>query len=211
MHERLVVVAHGSAAPAAAATIHRLLGALRADRPSVRVDLAFLDVVSPRLADVLDDRPTVVVPLLLSTGYHVQADIPAVVRSHPRTRVSPHLGPDPLLARALLDRLPGAPPDAAVVLVGAGSSRPDAAAELTTMAGRLGDVLGRAVPLTTIDAGLGDRLRALAPVRVATYLLAEGHFHDRIRAAVDGIGTAAEPIGAHPALVELVWQRYDDT
>lgn len=209
MHERLLVVAHGSASPVGSATIRRVLDAVRARRPDVPVDLAFLDVAAPRLADVLDDRPTAVVPLLLSTGYHVQDDIPAVVADFPRTRVTPHLGADPLLASALADRLPPTPADATVVLVGAGSSRPGAADELAAVAELFQQVVGRPVRTTIADDHLPDRLRDLAPVRVVPYLLAEGHFHERIRAAATGLGPVGAPIGAHPALVELVWRRYD--
>jgi sirohydrochlorin ferrochelatase len=46
-------------------------------------------------------------------------------------------------------------------------------------------------------------------VRVATYLLTEGQFVDSLRAAADGLGTVADPLGVHPALVRLVWQRFD--
>ena len=50
----------------------------------------------------------VVVPLLLSVGYHVKVDIARAVKSrpgHPRRRAA---GPDPRLA-ALLDRACGRP------------------------------------------------------------------------------------------------------
>src|SRR4051812_47031522 len=111
MHDiapRLLVVAHGTASVAGAATTARLVDAVRAVRPPVEADLCFLDVASPRLSETLaamDERPTVVVPLLLSTGYHVQADIPSIVAPHLAVRVARHLGPHPLLVEALVDRL----------------------------------------------------------------------------------------------------------
>jgi sirohydrochlorin ferrochelatase len=46
-------------------------------------------------------------------------------------------------------------------------------------------------------------------VAVATYLLAEGFFADQVRAAAPGLPVTA-PIGAHPAVVDLVWRRYDE-
>jgi sirohydrochlorin ferrochelatase len=49
------------------------------------------------------------------------------------------------------------------------------------------------------------------PVEIATYLLAGGEFHEGLRQAAAGIATVAEPIGVHPALVQLVLQRYDET
>src|SRR5438132_276944 len=74
--------------------------------------------------------PTVVVPLLLSTGYHVLTDIPGIVSGRADVRVARHLGPDPRIADMLAERLAdarrGTP--ASTVLVGAGSSRPEAAA-----------------------------------------------------------------------------------
>src|SRR4051812_9619976 len=99
---RLLAVAHGTASPDGAATTARLLDAVRAARPDVAVDLCFLDVATPLLADALDERPTVVVPVLLSTGYHVQTDIPATTAARPNVRVARHLGPDALLVDALL-------------------------------------------------------------------------------------------------------------
>ena len=207
---RLLVVAHGTASAAGSATTARLIEAVSAARPHVRVDLCFLDVVAPRLPDALDERPTVLVPLLLSTGYHVQTDIPAAVAAHPATRVGRHLGPDDLLVDVLADRLGPVPAGARVVLVGAGSTRAGARAELDETARRLAARLGRDVAVLTMGDDLPAGLSARAPVAVAvaTYLLAEGQFVDTLRAAAPG--TVAPPLGVHPALVELVWRRYDD-
>jgi sirohydrochlorin ferrochelatase len=211
MHDnapRLLVVAHGTAAEAGAATTARLVEAVRAARPDVPVDLCFLDVVAPRLPDALDERPTVVAPLLLSTGYHVESDIPAAIAPYPAARVARHLGPHPLLVDALVDRLGAA--SGPVVLVGAGSSRPAARAELEETGRLLGERLGQLVPVLTMADDLRSAFRPLAPVRVATYLLAEGRFVDTLRGAADGLGSVAPPLGVHPALVRLVWERYDE-
>ena len=210
MKHRLLAVAHGTASAEGSATTARLIEAVRAARPEVPVDLCFLDVVAPRLADVLDGRPTVAVPLLLSTGYHVQTDIPAAVAGYPAVTVARHLGPDPLLVDVLLDRLP-AGPGGSVALVGAGSSRPEAAGELAEMGRQLSARLG--APVRTLT--LADDVRAVLtqlprPVRVATYLLGEGQFVVSLRTAADGLGSVGEPLGVHPALVRLVWQRYDE-
>ena len=207
---RLLVVAHGTASPEGSATTARLVDAVRAARPDVLVDLCFLDVVDPRLETVLDDRSTIVVPLLLSTGYHVQTDIPAAVAGYPTVTVARHLGPDPLLVDALLDRLP-AESGGSVVLVGAGSSRAEAADELAEMGTQLSGRLGLPVRVSNLGEDVRGALEQLpAPVRVATYLLTEGQFVTSLRAAAEGIATVAEPLGVHPALVQLVWQRYDE-
>jgi sirohydrochlorin ferrochelatase len=211
MESRMLVVAHGTASAEGSATTVRLVDAIRAARPRAAVDLCFLDVVAPRLSEVLDDRPTVVVPLLLSTGYHVQTDIPAAVAPHPTARVARHLGPDPLLADVLVDRLPDEPAGGTVVLVGAGSSRPEAAGDLAGMGDLLARRLGVSVEVTTLAADVRAVLTALPqPLRVATYLLTEGQFVDTIRTAADGLAAVADPLGVHPALVQLVWQRYDE-
>ena len=47
------------------------------------------------------------------------------------------------------------------------------------------------------------------PVQVASYLLAEGRFHDRLLAAAAGLASVAAPIGSHPDLVRLVLARYE--
>jgi sirohydrochlorin ferrochelatase len=207
---RLVAVAHGTASPTGSATTARLVDALRAARPDTSVDLCFLDVVEPRLPDVLDDRPAVVVPLLLSTGYHVQTDIPAAVARHPEVRIARHLGPDRLLVDVLVDRLPRAA-GGSVALVGAGSSLADAADELAAMGALLARRLGAPVRALTLAADVRGVLEQLPPpVRVATYLLAEGQFVTSLRTAAEGIATVGEPLGVHPALVRLVWQRYDE-
>ena len=65
-----------------------------------------------------------------STGYHVQSDIPAAVAPYPQVRVARRPRPHPLLVDALVERLEQASPDGAVVLVGAGSTRREAADEL---------------------------------------------------------------------------------
>lgn len=226
MHDTpvLLVAAHGTRSAAGVATTTSLVEAIRSARPSVDVRLCFLDVLQPSLAEALDSlasTPAVVVPLLLSAGYHVQTDIPAVVAGRPSVRVADHLGPDPLLVDALVDRLALARVSAetasarvgevaSTVLVGIGSSRAQARADVRAIADALAERLGRAVTVLTPGAELASALRSLpAPVEVVPYLLAPGEFVDTVRAAAAGIATVAEPIGVHPALVSLVLARYD--
>lgn len=214
---RLLIAAHGTESPAGSATTAALTRAIAAARPDVPVSLCFLDVAEPSLAEALDlePGPTVVVPLLLSTGYHVQSDIPAVVAGRPDVRVARHLGPDAALVEALADRLAearGERPPASTVLVGIGSSRSEARDELDECARRLSHRLHRDVPVLTMVDDLRAAFADLpAPVEVASYLLAEGHFLSKLRAAAAAAGevSVAEPLGVHPALVRLVLARYD--
>ncbi|WP_375477645.1 sirohydrochlorin chelatase [uncultured Jatrophihabitans sp.] len=217
MHERLLVVAHGTASPVGIATTEGLVAALAAARPDFPVELCYLDVAEPRLPQVLDDRPTIAVPLLLSTGYHAQADIPAACSPYPAVRVARHLGPHPLLVEALVDRLAESSPDpaASVVLAAAGSSRAEAATELAQTAQLLARRLGRPVETVTVADDLPAFFANRAhPLAVSTYLLAEGQFLSTLAGAVAAVGAVgsavAPPLGVHPALVRLVWQRYDE-
>jgi sirohydrochlorin ferrochelatase len=205
------MVAHGTASPAGSSTTAAVAAAVAAARPSVALSLCFLDVATPRLPDALAELPgpVIVVPLLLTTGYHVQSDIPACVAGRPDVLVARHLGPHPLLIDALVDRLPDGP--GGVALVASGSSRPEASDELAAVAALLGDRIGQHVPVLTMADDLRARLGSLpAPRRVATYLLAEGRFVDALRSSAAGLAGVADPIGVHPALVELVWLRYDE-
>lgn len=212
----LLVAAHGTRSAEGTATTHALVDAVRARASELDVRLCFLDVATPSLADALDElgrRPTVVVPLQLSAGYHVHTDIPAVVAGRETVRVTAHLGPDPLLIAALAERLERArgdgAPAASTVLAGVGSSRASARAELELAAARLGERLGRPVEVLAVDDTARDRLAQLPqPVEVAAWLLAPGTFEVLLRRAADGLARVSEPIGTHPALVELTLARY---
>ncbi|MGH8963531.1 MAG: sirohydrochlorin chelatase [Jatrophihabitantaceae bacterium] len=209
---RLLVAAHGTSSVAGSASTASLVATIRATRPALPASLCFLDVAAPSLAEALDTLagPVVVLPLLLSTGYHVQTDIPRVAAGRRGVRVARHLGPDPLIIDALIDRL-GPSSAATIALVGVGSSRPEARTEHGAAAGLLGARLGRPVTVVTLAEDVRAALVALAPsVDVATYLLAEGRFLDSLKASAAGIATVADPIGVHPALVSLVLARYDE-
>ena len=189
---------------------------LRDARPERDVTLCYLDVLEPSLRSALDSHPgaSVVVPMLLSTGYHVTQDIPKARAGRAEVRVAERLGPHPLLTSALIDRLTDGGGTGAdqIALVASGSSHSAAAVDLTRAADDLADRLQRPVVLITLDADPAGRIAALrrnGTVGVATYLLADGFFADRVRAAAPGLPVAA-PIGAHPAVVELVWRRYDE-
>ena len=219
MQQRLLAVAHGTAlrvGPPPRA--ERLVDAVRAAPAGTSPSTCASSTSSIRGCPTLlaaYDRPAVVVPLLLSTGYHVQTDIPGRRRRRTRrSRVARHLGPHPLLVDALVDRLAALPGDPASVR--AGRRRLDAArrprAELAETARLLGARLGTASRPrrwpTTCRAALAA---ARAPVHVATYLLAEGQFAATLRRRRRRRRRAvAAPLGVHPALVELVWRRYDE-
>jgi sirohydrochlorin ferrochelatase len=213
---RLIAAAHGTKSAVGLATLAELADRLRAARPRVDVELCYLDVAEPSLRAALDrySGPSVVVPMLLSSGYHVTQDIPTVTAGRPDVRVADRLGPHPLLSAALVDRLAEVAGETAdsIALAASGSSHPVAALDLAQAADDLADRMQRTVVPVTLDAAPAAQiaeLRRRGPVAVATYLLAEGFFADQVRAAAPGLPVTA-PIGAHPALVDLVWRRYDE-
>ncbi|MGH8920135.1 MAG: sirohydrochlorin chelatase, partial [Actinomycetes bacterium] len=117
MRPVLLVIAHGSRDPRHAATVHALTGRVRALRPGLRVETAFLDFNAPSVPQALSAlyadgvREVVALPLLLTRAFHAKADVPAVLeRSRAALpglslRVADVLGPSPLLTGALERRL----------------------------------------------------------------------------------------------------------
>jgi sirohydrochlorin ferrochelatase len=216
MNATLLVAAHGTVSAVGSATTRALVAALAQTRPTVGVELCFLDVAAPTLSEALDSLggDVVVVPLLLSSGYHVETDIPAIVTRHPGARVAAHLGPHPLVLQAVADRLHEARTSASsatTFLAAPASSRASARAEVLRAAEGLATITGREVRVLTLGTGLLAELESAAtPIEVAAYLLAEGTFLDDLRAATVDLGVVAAPIGVHPALVQLVLARYDE-
>jgi sirohydrochlorin ferrochelatase len=220
MTKPLIAAAHGTRSAAGLATMRRLIDLVRESRPGVEVDLCFLDVLEPSLRHRLEsaDGPAVVVPVLLSAGYHVADDIPSVASAHSRVTVARHLGPHRLITDALTDRLDeaGASDADVVALVGSPSRHPAASADLAGASADLARALARPVRVLALDDGLPDALSALAEsggrVAVAAYLLGAGVFHDTLRAhaAHAPVVAVTEPLGAHPAIARLVLRRYDD-
>ena len=74
-----MAVAHGTRDPAGPEVIADLLDDVRRRLPDVDVITSWVELGAPGLHEVMAGmgRPAVVVPLLLSTGYHVTTDVPA--------------------------------------------------------------------------------------------------------------------------------------
>ncbi|GLW08251.1 hypothetical protein Misp01_33810 [Microtetraspora sp. NBRC 13810] len=217
----LVMAAHGTRRRQGEEVLCGLRDLVRRARPGHRVELAYLEISSPGLAGTLAalDGPVVVVPMLLAGGYHVHVDLPAVLAAtRPDAAVARPLGPHHLLTGLLARRLgrAGLRATDAVILGAAGSSDAGALADVRAAARLLSVRLSRPVTAAFAAAGtpkLGetlDRLRSgPAPrVAVASYLLAPGHFQDRLLEC--GADLVAEPLGADPGLAELVWTRFDE-
>ena len=210
MSPTLLVVAHGTRDPNGVAENGRLVALVRELLPGVSVELCWLERAEPLFADVLatTDGPVVVVPLLLSTGYHVKVDIGQIVADRPNTVVTRQLGPDTRITAAVAERLPAGADD--VVLVASGSSDPEAAENLAEVARQLSELLGCPV-LPRVLSQQGWTADVPRGSRVANYLLAPGYFNDELhRLAASEFDSAgvADPIGAHPAVAAVVLDRY---
>ncbi len=113
----LIAVAHGSRDPRSAATMHAVVSGVAAACPELDVRLAFLDLSTPSVEQVVDavaaDGHThaVVVPLLLGKAFHARVDLPGLLAAagarQRRLRLTQAdvLGPDPRLIEALRDRV----------------------------------------------------------------------------------------------------------
>ena len=118
----LLAISHGTSSPAGQAAVAALVDAVARRLPGVTVRLGHVDVQQPDVAASLDalppEVPVVIVPLLLSAGYHVRVDLIQQSAGRDGAVIAPALGPDPRLVDALLSRLePLAPsPGDAVVL-----------------------------------------------------------------------------------------------
>jgi len=225
----LVLVGHGSRDPRALSTIRALIEKVRELRPSLPVHLGHIELNEPLLSDTLASLGTgdaVLVPLLLSRGYHVKQDIPEAAAASPaNTRVAAPLGPHPLLVETLHERLVEAGwrtrmtdtdrRSSGIVLAAAGSRDPEAAIDTRRTAGLLAERLG--VPVVPAYASAATptvphAVRALAArgrhrMAIASYFTAPGRFSTECAEAAPWI--AAAPLGAHPAMARLVLHRYD--
>jgi len=197
----LVLAAHGSTDPRFAEVIEALAEQVAASRPLLDVRVGYLEH-GPDLPSV-SEIGCVIVPVLLSSGFHVRTDIPARASG---AAVAKAIGPDRRLTTVLVRRLQAAgwKRERPLVLAAAGSSDLRARADVHQMARDLGDEVGMDVPA----AFLGEPDHTLAgAAAVASYLLAPGHFAAAI--AECGAAIVAEPLGADPLIAEIILDRYD--
>jgi len=234
----LLVIAHGSRDPRHAATVHALTGRVRAQRPGLRVETAFLEFNAPSVPRVLERLAAegagevIALPLLLTRAFHAKTDIPSVLREArarlPRLHIrqADVLGPSPLLDAALGRRLreagvrPGDLPRTGLVLASAGSSDPEAIAVIAEIARELRHTGWCAVRPAFASASLPrteDAVRALRAdgvrrVAVAPYVIAPGRLPDRIAAGAEAAGAdvLAGVLGPAPELARLLLDRYDE-
>lgn len=244
MTSALLIVGHGTRSPEGQEECAALLETVRARRPGRRVELGYLELCDPPIADVVaglvadgvDD--ITVVPLVLLGAGHAKGDVPAAIarerRRHPGVRFGygQPLGVHPDLVELVDTRLRGAVDEAhrhetAVVLVGRGTTDPDANADLAKIARLLWE--GRPWPLvepafislaspSVPDALKRSRRLGARRVVVVPYFLFTGILEQRIRdqAATWAAGvpdvevTSAGYLGPDVTVADLVLARTDE-
>ncbi len=232
----LVCLAHGSRDPRSAETINALVGEVRAMRPDLRIETAFLELAKPSFGTVVSKLvragfdEIVVVPLLLTEAYHAKVDVPTVVAEQCakheglRIRATQVLGLETGFLEVLDLRLRAALKDArvreldALVLAAAGSSDPLAnrsVARLARMWGSHHHLPVKAAFASTAPPATGEAVRAFRAegrrhIAVASLFLAPGFLPDRAAelALEAGAIAVSAPLGAHPELARVVLARY---
>ena len=188
-----------------------------------RVQVTFVDVLGPTPSEVLSgaDGPAIVVPAFLSRGYHVRTDLPTHVAAsgHPDVTVTPALGPSREVVRIVAQQLvkSGWRRGDSVILAAAGTSDQRASADLRTTAALLSVLIGSRVDLGFVATGEPQLREAVRRARarrghrrvaVASYLLADGLFQERLRAC--GADVVSSALSAHPGLARLVASRFHE-
>jgi sirohydrochlorin ferrochelatase len=222
----LVLAAHGSKDPRSAANARAVANRIRFMRPGLRVRVAFCELNTPRLADVLTPG-AVVTPLLLADAYHARIDIPRqIARCGVAARQADVLGEDDRLVAVLHERLAELgvstlDSELGVLVTAIGSTHSAANARTAQVARKLTagtQWIGTTTAFATgsgpsvAEAATALRRRGARRVVVAPWFLAPGLLPDRIakHAAAEGIPMAA-PLGAHRLVAETVLDRFDET
>jgi len=232
----LVALAHGSRDPRSAATIKALVAEVKALRPDLRVETAFLELSKPSFDTVVDRLvkagfdEIVVVPLLLTEAYHAKVDVPRAIAEamarHEGLKIqaSRILGMESAFLEVLDVRLRDALKAArvreldALVLAAAGSSDPLANQSVARIARTWGArhklpvtaAFASAAPPATGEAVRAFRAEGKRHIAVASFFLAPGRLPDRATelAFEAGAVVVSDPLGAHPAVARAILARY---
>ncbi|MEJ7708199.1 MAG: sirohydrochlorin chelatase [Nocardioidaceae bacterium] len=220
----LIALAHGSRDPRSARTVRDIVAITKRLRPDLTIEVAFLDHVRPDIDTVVErlvakrrHSEFVVVPLLLTSAYHAQVDVPHVVRrvavERPdvSARIADVIGTDAALLAVLDERLREVLKLArvreldALVLASAGSSDARANASVSRLARLWGTrhrlptsvAFASAAPPSTGEAVREWRRQGRRHVAVGSLFIAPGLLPDRAAelAAEAGCGRRVGPVG----------------
>jgi sirohydrochlorin cobaltochelatase len=241
----LLIAGHGTRDTAGAEAFRSFVRELGRRHPELPVAGGFIELSAPPLGEAVASlveqgvRRFAAVPLMLVSAGHAKGDIPAALtrekERHPGISYTygRPLGPHPALLNVLERRLDealgsaGDRADVTVLLVGRGSTDPDANAEVHKAARLLWEGRGYAgvetafVSLAAPDVPSGlDRCARLGAGRIVVlpYFLFTGILPDRVRRQTEDWAAAhpevevrsADVIGPEPELLDLVWERYEE-
>ncbi|MFJ7253331.1 sirohydrochlorin chelatase [Streptomyces sp. NPDC098085] len=238
----LLVAGHGTRDEGGAAAFRDFVTELGERHPGLPVAGGFIELSPPPLGDAVTElvrrgaRRFAAVPLMLVSAGHAKGDIPAALarekERHPGISYTygRPLGPHPALLRVLERRVDEVLGDTdrsevMVLLVGRGSTDPDANAEVYKAARLFWEGRGYAgvetafVSLAAPDVPSGlDRCVKLGAGRIVVlpYFLFTGILPDRVRRQTEEWAGAhpesdvrpAEVIGGAEELFDLVMERY---
>ena len=240
----LLVVGHGSRDPRGAREFHELVDLVRRRNPSLPVEGGFIELSRPPISECVDRlaqsgvRNVAAVPLMLLAAGHAKDDIPAtLVRekvSHPGMTFGygRALGIRPELLELMDERISAVVPElekeeTAVLVVGRGSSDPDANSDLFKIArlfyeGRPYPIVeGSFVSMTPPNVADGlERCRTIGAKRVVvfSYFLFTGVLEERIREQSEAFAAKTPGIevryagyfGPDERIADLVVERYTE-
>jgi cobalt/nickel transport system ATP-binding protein len=240
----LLLIGHGSRSAAGVDEYWQFADVLRSAANGLDVGCGFIELAEPDLDTAIDalvsrDATSVgAVPLVLLGAGHMKNDGPAALergrRRHPHVHFAygRALGIHPLVLGIAEDRIREAvgdddPGELAVVLVGRGSSDPDANADLYKVGRLLQDSRGLGfvepsfvslAPPSVPEALERCRRLGATTVAVVPYFLFTGILVDRIHAQADA-WTVEHPdvtvrhgrhLGPDPRLAQLVLERHQE-
>jgi sirohydrochlorin cobaltochelatase len=245
MRPIVLIVGHGSRDAPANQEFEQLVARYQARRPELELRYGYVELARPSLAEALAGLPVgceeaVILPLFLFAAGHVKNDIPLALaaarerRPEVRFRAARALGVHPEMVELVLARgeeaFPLGDADArrtAVIMVGRGSSDPDANGDFC----KLARLVGEARPFAwVVPSFIGitrprfeETLEFVARARperllVVPYLLFAGRLFNQLHDAVADfrgrypwIKTALAPqLGVHERLLKVLDERLDE-
>jgi len=236
----LLIVGHGSSDIVGAQEFRAFTERVgkRMEARDIAVAGGFIELSPPPLTDAVrvligrGHRRIAAVPLMLVAAGHAKGDVPAALarerERHAGLSVAygRPLGPHPRLLCLLRERLLGFE-DGTVLLVGRGSTDPDANAEVAKVARLLAETTGVegveyafvSLAPPAVAAGL-ERCRRLGAKRIAVlpYFLFPGVLPDRVKSQATawaaehpGMEVRCAPVlGDTETLADMVIERYDE-
>lgn len=240
----LLVVGHGTRDPLGVQEFHELIALVRECNPLLPVEGGFIELSRPPISECVDRlaeggaRRVAAVPLMLLGAGHAKDDIPATLvrekMSHPKMsfQYGRALGIRPELLELMDERISAVVPEeekaaTAVLVVGRGSSDPDANSDVSKLSrlfyeGRPYPIVESAyVSMTPPNVADGlDRCRRLGAKRIVvfSYFLFTGVLEERIREQSEAFaaGNAGVEVryagyfGPHERVADLLIDRYEE-